>query len=253
MEVPVKRMIHFCLMSLIMLSGVPAFADTAELMSRADALFTYKNGNVADYQASEDLYKEVLAAEPDNFEAAWKCARSIRYYAVTAQQTGVDGWKDICAKAGKEGMAYAQKAIDLNPDRPDGYYYYALNVGVYADGVSIITALKEGLKDKTQTSFEKVLELDPDYEKAGALVGIGRFWSVLPWPLTKKKKALEYYRQYQTTPYYGKDPEGIIYISELLIDLGGKENKEEARQILALLDSTNPFFTQYRETLLAKL
>lgn len=240
-------------MSLTLLTGGSVFADTAELMSRADALFTYKNGNLADYKASVDLYKEVLAAEPDHFEATWKCARSLRYYAITAQQAGVDGWKDICAQIGKEGMTYAQKAIDLKPDHPDGYYYYALNVGVYADGVSIITALKEGLKDKTQTSFEKVLELNPDYENGGALVGIGRFWSVLPWPLAKKKKALEYYRQYQATPFFGKDPEGIVYISELLIDLGGKENKEEARQILARLNSDNPFFTQYRENLLAKL
>ena len=43
-------------------------------------------------------------------------------------------------------MHYAQKAIDLEPNKPEGYYYYGLSVGIYADGVSVLTALREGLK-----------------------------------------------------------------------------------------------------------
>lgn len=236
-----------------MFSISSVYADTASQMKEADSLFKYRDGTMDDYLKSSEIYKQILTVAPDNFEATWKCSRSLRFYAYTAQQKNVEGWKKICATYGKEGMNYAQKAIDLKPDQPDGYYFFALNVGVYADGVSIITALKEGLKDKTQTSFEKVLQIDPNYENAGAVLGIGRFWSVLPWPLNKKEKALEYYRQYQTTEYFGKDPEGIIYISELLIDLGGKDNKEEARQILSKLKTNNPFFTKWSQDLNAKL
>jgi hypothetical protein len=38
-------------------------------------------------------------------------------------------------------MKYAQKAGELDPAKPEGYYYYGLNVGIYSDGVSIFTAL----------------------------------------------------------------------------------------------------------------
>lgn len=228
-------------------------AETTDLMKEADAMFVYKNGTLDIYQKTSDMYKQILEEEPGNFDAAWKCARSLRYYAYTAQQKKVEGWKDICAKYGKEGMAYAQKAIDLKPDLPNGYYFFGLNVGVYADGVSILTALKEGLKDKTQSSFEKVIKLDPDYEKAGAVLGLGRFWAVLPWPMKKKKKALEYYRQYQATDFFGQEPEGMVYIPELLIDLGGKDNKEEARQILSQFKSDNPYFIQWSHELQSKL
>jgi tetratricopeptide (TPR) repeat protein len=206
-----------------------------------------------DYLKSADLCKKILAEDPANFDATWKCARGLRYYANKAQQTNTEGWEKICAQYGKEGMEYAQKAIDLQPEKPHGYYFFALNVGIYADGVSIFTALKEGLKDKTQSSFEKVLALDPAFESAGAVLGVGRFWSVLPWPLADKDKAMEYYRQYQATEYFGKYPEGIVYISELLIDMGGKKNKAEARDILAKLNTDNKYFKDWAEKLSSEL
>ena len=227
-------------------------ADVSARMAEAESLFSY-DGPLENYQKSIDIYKEILAKNPADFEATWKCARALRHYANKAQQTNVKGWKKICAQMGKEGMGYAQKAIALNPKKPDGYYYYALNVGIYADGVSIVKALKEGLKDKTQSSFEKVLVLDKSYEKHGALVGIGRFWSVLPWPLANKKKALDYYRQYQKSGNFGDQPEGVVYLAELLVDLGGKENKAEAKKLLTELKTDNAFFKKQAKDLLAKI
>lgn len=248
-----KKMIQPFLIALVILClPVICLADSSALMKQADSLFSY-DGNLDNYQKSIDLYKQVLASEPGNFEATWKCARSLRFYANKAQQTNFKGWKKICATMGKEGMTYAQKAIDLNPKKPDGYYYYALNVGIYADGVSIVKALKEGLKDKTQSSFEKVIAIDKSYEKYAALVGIGRFWYVLPWPLSDKKKSLDYFRQYQKSGHFGEEPEGVVYLAELLIDLGGKDNKTEAKKILSGLKTDNAFFKKYAQDLLTKV
>jgi tetratricopeptide (TPR) repeat protein len=227
-------------------------ADVSALMKQADSLFSY-DGSFDNYKKSIELYKQVLTSDPNNFEANWKCARSIRFYANKAEQTSMKDWKKICATMGKEGMGYAQKAIDLNPQKPDGYYYYALNVGIYADGVSIVKALKEGLKDKTQKSFEKVITLDKSYEKYAGLVGLGRFWYVLPWPLSDKKKSLDYFRQYQKSGHFGEEPEGVVYLAELLIDLGGKDNKAEAKKILTDLKTNNGFFKKYAKDLLEKV
>ncbi len=68
--------------------------------------------------------------------------------------------------------------------------------------MSIFTALKEGLKDKTQTSFETAYGIDKNFNKGGPILSLGRFWAVLPWPLKDKKKSLEYYREFQTTPFF---------------------------------------------------
>ena len=244
------RLVLVCFLLCLPLS---AFADVSALISQADSLFNYDTGTMEEYQKSADLYKQALKEDPTNYEATWKCARSLRFYADKAKQTNAKGWKAICAREGKEGMGYAQKAIAMNPNKPDGYYFFALNVGVYSDGVSILTALKEGLKDKTQSSFEKVLKLNKNYEKGGAILGIGRFWAVLPWPMKNKKKALDYYRQYQATPYFGTTPEGIVYVSELLIEIGGDANKAEAKKLLTGMKTDNAYYKKYAQDLLKKI
>jgi hypothetical protein len=68
---------------------------------------------------------------------------------------------------------------------------------VSSDGVSVFTALKEGLKDKTQTSFEKTYAIDKMYKEGGPMISLGRFWAVLPWPMRDREKSLQYYREYQ--------------------------------------------------------
>ena len=151
-------------------------------------------------------------------------------------------------------MQYAQKAIELKPERPDGHYYYGLNVGIYSDGVSIFTALKEGLKDKTQTSFEKTYEINKMYKEGGPMLSLGRFWAVLPWPLRDRKKSLAYYREYQETQYFATNIEARLFVAELLIQMGGDKNKTEAKSYVDDgLKSDDPYFTDWAKQLQAKL
>jgi hypothetical protein len=151
-------------------------------------------------------------------------------------------------------MQYARKAVELKPQRPDGHYYYGLNVGIYSDGVSIFTALKEGLKNKTQQSFEKTYEINKMYKEGGPMLSLGRFWAVLPWPLRDRKKSLAYYREYQETQYFATNTEGQLFLAELLIQIGGNENEAEAGGYLEKgLKSDNPYFKDWAKQLQAKL
>jgi tetratricopeptide (TPR) repeat protein len=220
----------------------------------ADADKLYDQGGLANYKQAIDLYKKALAENPDSYEANWKCARAHREYGDTAKTGKIDGWKKICAEYGKAGMRYAQKASELEPEKPDGFYYYGLNVGVYSDGVSIFTALSEGLKDKTQKSFEKTYNIDKMYKKAGPMIALGRFWQVLPWPMRDRKKALKYYREYQGTEYFADNIEVHVYLGELLIQIGGKKNKTEAKGYLEIAaNSDDAFYKERAEELLKKL
>ena len=127
-------------------------------------------------------------------------------------------------------------------------------MGIYSDGVSILTALREGLKDKTQSGFEKAYGLDKMYDEAGPVLSLGRFWAVVPWPFRDKKKALEYYREYQKTPYFDVKPDAQIYLAELLLKMRGKGNKEEAKDLLTkAARSSEKYFSDWAEGLLAKL
>ena len=223
-----------------------------DYLAEADKI--YDQGGLDNYKKSIDLYVKAVEQQPDDYEAAWKCARAHREYADKAKKIGAEGWKAICAQYGKAGMQYAQKAIELKPERPDGHYYYGLNVGIYSDGVSIFTALKEGLKDKTQKSFEKTYAINKMYKEGGPMLSLGRFWAVLPWPLRDRKKSSTYYREYQETPYFISNTEAQLFLAELLIQMGGDKNKVEAKNYLeTALKSEDPYFKEWAKQLQSKL
>jgi tetratricopeptide (TPR) repeat protein len=229
----------------------PLSLMAADDVAEADKL--YEQGGLNNYKQAIELYQKAIAANPDSYEANWKCARAHREYGDTAKSQKIEGWEDICAQYGKAGMQYAQKATELEPDKPDGYYYYGLSVGVYSDGVSIFKALSEGLKDKTQSSFEKTYELDKMYKKAGPMIALGRFWAVLPWPMRDRKKSLKYYREYQATEYFADNIEAHVYLGELLIQMGGDKNKAEAKGYLEkAAQSDDPYYRDRANELLAK-
>ncbi|MFC1883378.1 tetratricopeptide repeat protein [Thermodesulfobacteriota bacterium] len=229
---------------------VPAISMASDYLTEADEYFS--KGKIEDYKKAIELYLEALKKNPESYEINWKLARAYRWYGEESKRQGIDGWKEICAKYGKIGMKYGEKAISLNPDGVEGHYFYGLNVGIYSDGVSIVTALREGLKGKTQSSFEKAYELDKTYNTSGPTVALGRFWFVLPWPLNDKKKAHKYLREANKAEPDNID--GRLYLGELLMDLGGKRNKAEARALLeSVAESDIKYYRDKASALLSEM
>jgi tetratricopeptide (TPR) repeat protein len=246
------RKILFGGLCFILLFSFTGSALATDDLAQADAL--YNKGGMENYKNSIPLYIKAVQENPNSYEANWKCARANRDYGDKAKKNKVEGWKDICATYGKEGMKYAEKAIALEPEKPDGHYYYGLSVGIYSDGVSILTALKEGLKNKTQESFEKVYALDKMYEDAGAILALGRFWTVLPLWMKDYDKAMKYLREYQATQYFDDPPpDGPIFLAELLLKIGGDKNKAEAKPLLEkAAQSDQKYYSDWAKRLLSE-
>ena len=183
-------------------------AQAADELAEADRLFA--QGGLQNLQQSIPLYLKAVEQNPGSFEANWKCARAHREYANQAKRQDAADWKKTCAEHGKTGMQYAQKAIDLQPDKPDGYYYYGVNVGIYSDGVSIVTALAEGLKDKTQSSFEKAYAIDKNYKQGGPILSLGRFCLCCPGRCATVKGS-DYFREYQKAGYFDSNIEAQLF------------------------------------------
>lgn len=237
---------------IFMLMAFPFSLLAADYVAEADQLFD--QGGLENYKKAIDLYQKALVENPSSYDTNWKCARAYREYGGEAKKHKIEGWEEICAQYGKSGMQYAQKAIELKPEKPDGHYYYGLNVGIYSDGVSILTALSEGLKGKTQSSFEKAYELDKMYKNGGPMLSLGRFWAVLPWPMRDRKKSMKYYREFQATEHFSDNTEAHVYLGELLIQIGGDKNKAEAKGYLQkAANSNNPYFRDMANELLTKI
>ena len=241
-----KRVFLYVLICMLLFSF--HFVSMAEdPLVEADALF--EKGDVDSILESIPLYVKAVEANPNNYEANWKCARAHREYANLNLEQELEGWKDICKKYGKDGMGYGEKAKELEPDKIEGHYYYGLCVASYSDGVSILKALKEGLKGSTQDAFYTAYEIDKMFEDGGPMLCIARFWHQLPFPLKNKRRAQKYFEEHHE--YFPDDPQGLVYFAELLID---RRKKDEARPLLEkVVAGDEPYYSKWAKELLEKL
>jgi hypothetical protein len=168
-----KRMLALCVL-LLVFSGATLFAQTD-----ADLKKSYENA------------VKLAAAVPNDYALNWQAAQAARKYGDYLVVNQLPGWKDTARAAAKEGMKYGEVAFKLNPSGIEGWYYYGLCVGTYSDCVSVVTALTEGLKGKTQMGFENAYKFDKTYDNGGPILSLGRFWQVLPGIAGQDRKKAE--------------------------------------------------------------
>jgi tetratricopeptide (TPR) repeat protein len=239
---------YFLFLLVCTLFAVLSFTSLAnDTLAQADALFD--KGDVGSMFESIPLYIMAVEANPDSYEANWKCARVHREYAILSLEGELEGWKEICKKYGKDGMEYGEKAKEMEPDKIEGYYYYGLCVASYSDGISVVKALKEGLKGSTQKAFYKAYELDKMFVDGGPMLAIARFWHQLPFPLTNKRRAEKYFKEHHE--YFPDDPQGLVYYAELLID---RRKKDEAKPLLEkAIVGDEPYYSKWAKEMLEDL
>ena len=221
--------------------GCPLFAGEVEaLIARADALIEEgmrdlsNPGRTAMFLESAELCARAAAIEPDNYAANWKAARGYRYYTEHNKWDLNPGWTDVLLENGKKGMFYSEQAVKIRPEGVEGNLWYGANVSTYADAVSLLRAIREGLKNKSQRSFETVERIDEAYFDYCCLMALGRMHYILPWPLKNKKKALDYLQRYvdKCPPEAFNLIEGKVYLAEVLLDSGGAETRARAATLL---------------------
>jgi tetratricopeptide (TPR) repeat protein len=232
-----------------MLLTLPITLSAEEFMTQGDALYDKGRLNYESYKQSGDIFVKAFEANPSGYEAAWKTARSYRRYADQSERKNAPNWKAICKEYGKLAMNYGEKAIALNPNGVEGYYWHGVSVGNYTEAVDVFNALTEDLKDKTQRSLEKAYQLNKMYDDGGPMIALGRFWYVVPWPMQDKKRSLKYLREYQKS--FPDNARGQIYLAETLIADG---EKDEAKALLQKTSrSSEKFYAEWAKRLLAEM
>ena len=119
------------------------------------------------FRQREDIYKlreavAILAAarNPDqrNFEIEWKFAQ---YSCFLGRQSS-----DEKEKSFNNGKEAARLASRLRPERPEGHFWFAANLGELAR----LSPVSVGLRsvDDIRTAASKVIEVDPSYQGASA-------------------------------------------------------------------------------------
>jgi hypothetical protein len=184
---------------------------------------------IADLKAGAEAAGKAAEAAPQDYAANWQAAKA--YYRYGDEMVGQEtsGWKNLAKDAAKAGMKYGELAAKINPKSVEGWYWYGLCVGTYSDCVSILAALNEGLKGKTQKAFETSYALDKSYNTSGPVIALGRYWQVLPGIAGRDvKKAEQLFKEYLAA--VGSDPKidkNIYYYMGALDKEKG--NKAEAK------------------------
>jgi len=122
------------------------------------------------------LAKEQQAKQPKDYDANWRLASVLVWEA--------DGLPDGDQKASvaKQAWEIAEKAVEARPKEVQGQYYAGTGLGLYSEGVGILTALRQGLEGKFRSYSLAALRINRDFLDGGPLVLWGRYFFKLPWP-----------------------------------------------------------------------
>jgi tetratricopeptide (TPR) repeat protein len=177
------------------------------------------------YAAREDLTKarEAAAAwsarlkqNPKDFESAWKLARA--HYWLGGHVPQAERKASL-----EEGIAAGRAAVAIEPNKPEGHFWIAANMGALAESFG----LRQGMKYRGEIKNELllVLKLDPAFQKGSADRALGRWYFKVPGLFGgSNQKSEEHLRKSLT--YDPNSSASRFFLAETLIDRG---KKEEAR------------------------
>lgn len=191
----------------------------------ADQLYAARSDGQSGQRAIA-VWEAQLAAQPADFDAAWKLARA--YYWL-----GTAGAPPAERRAALDkGIARGRLASTLQPDRVEGFFWMAANMGSLAEAFG----LRQGLKYRTpiRTALEQARRLDPDYLDGSPDRALGRWYAQVPsmfgGDLTKAETHLR--------AALARKPDSVITLVFLAEVMEERKQTAEARRLAqAALDA----------------
>jgi len=135
-----------------------------------DALYADRR-NLSSARQAADAWAQQLSREPQAFDAAWKLARVCYWLGGHAPDAERRGFLD-------RGIDAGQKAVSLSPDRPEGHFWIAANMGTLAESFGLRAGLK--YRKPVKQELETVLRLDPAFMDGSADRVLGRWYFRVP-------------------------------------------------------------------------
>ncbi len=205
------------------LSGFGQSAD--ELIQQADGLYA----DMQDMETAKEalsLYRKALLEAENKYEAYWKVARMMYFVGAHTED------KKVRQNTFSQGVYHAEKAVALEPEKPDAYYWRGVCNGKFGETKGVLKSLS--LVKPIKADMNKVIELDRNYEDGGADRVLGRvFFKVPGFAGGSKEKSLEHL---QKSKELGPDDALTrVYLAETLLDMKQvDEAKAELDFVLAM-------------------
>jgi tetratricopeptide (TPR) repeat protein len=218
---------------ILLILSLSAFAAPAtppqapgSLIAQGDALFMER----ADFLKSKEArskYEAALAAGEDAFEASWRLSR-VCYW--IGDHTGA---KDLKKTVLLAGIEHAKKAIELNPNKPEGHFWLGVCYGVYGEAKGVLKSLS--LVKPIKEAMRRVLEIDPAHDRGGADRVLGRVYHELPGFVGgSEKTSLEHLlKAVEYGPRVGLN---LLYLADTYISLNRIDDARKALEAILTLE-----------------
>jgi tetratricopeptide (TPR) repeat protein len=165
----------------------------------------------------------MLASDPRSFDAAWKLARADYWLGGHAPESERRGFFE-------RGIDAGRKAAALEPNRPEGHFWLAANMGALAESFGVRQGLK--YRKPVKDALETVLRLNPSFQEGSADRALGRWYFKVPRLFGGSRRLAESHLRKSLT-YNPNSTASHFFLAELLLDEGRTgEGRAELQKVL---------------------
>jgi hypothetical protein len=190
--------------------------------AEADRLYADR-ANLASARQAVDLLKAALQQNSRDFEAAWKIARADYWLGGHGSESERRAFLEAGIEAGHSAAA-------LEPNRPEGHFWMAANMGALAESYGVRAGIK--YRKPIKEALELVLKLDPTFQEGSADRALGRWYAKVPRLFGGSAQLAEQHLR-QSLTYNPRSTASHFFLAELLLDNGRvAEARDELQRVL---------------------
>lgn len=209
----------------------------AENLSKADAL-AYGHNDLAKLREAVKLLAASRTPEARNFEVEWKFAKYNYFLGKSLND------ENESRKAFETGETAGKIASRIEPNKPDGYFWYGANLGEQAKRAPLTKGLTS--IDDLRSAMNKVIEIEPLYEGASAFDALAQIEMATRLTGGKAEKAVEYLEKALEL-----DKENInirLHLGQAYLAVNRKEDAKKQLEFLLQMKPNPEYLPEYEES-----
>ena len=204
--------------------GLKAVAQAAVAAQSAESLYAGR-ADLANARRAAALWADELGRTANAFDPAWKLARADYWLGGHAPESERRAFLE-------NGIDAGRKAVTMAPNRPEGHFWIAANMGALAESFGLRAGIRyrKPIKDELET----VLRLDAAFQQGSADRALGRWYFKVPRLFGGSRKLAEEHLR-ASLRYNTDDIASHFFLAEVLLD---DDRKDEARaELQKVLDA----------------
>jgi tetratricopeptide (TPR) repeat protein len=208
----------------VLLFSVLSFAVPAASQDTTDPDVRYADReNTQSALAAASSWDARLKKNPKDFESAWKLARACYW---------LGGHVAVAERRAQfeRGIEAARQATVVHPDRAEGHFWMAANMGAMAESFGLRAGIK--YRSPVKKALETVLTIDRGFQQGSADRALGRWYLKVPRLFGgSKDKSVEHLKQSLT--YDPTSLASLYFLAETYLEMDRTdEARREAQKVI---------------------